>query len=77
MVREKKIAILCQDAGAGLVGGSDGVQREKRPSYLSESFACDPPAAAFFLFGVGMRHSMEKATQLVQGTPRLAASQRT
>jgi hypothetical protein len=32
----------------------------------------------FFLrFGVGILHSMEKATQLVQGTPKLAASQRT
>ena len=32
----------------------------------------------FFLrLGVGILHSMEKATQLVQGTPRLAASQRT
>lgn len=31
----------------------------------------------FLRFGVGILHSMEKATQLVQGTPRLAASQRT
>src|SRR5262249_44736498 len=31
----------------------------------------------FFRFGVGILHSMEKATQLVQGTPRLAASHRT
>ena len=31
----------------------------------------------FFLFGVGILHSIEKATQLVQGTPRLAASHRT
>lgn len=31
----------------------------------------------FFRLGVGIRHSMEKATQLVQGTPRLAASHRT
>lgn len=32
----------------------------------------------FFLrFGVGILHSIEKATQLVHGTPRLAASQRT
>jgi hypothetical protein len=32
----------------------------------------------FFLrFGVGILHSIEKATQLVQGTPKLAASQRT
>lgn len=32
---------------------------------------------ALFLFGAGIRHSMEKATQLVHGTPREAASQRT
>lgn len=31
----------------------------------------------FFRFGDGILHSIEKATQLVQGTPRLAASQRT
>lgn len=31
----------------------------------------------FLRFGVGILHSIEKATQLVQGTPRLAASQRT
>ncbi len=40
-----------------------------------------PPSLGFawlFLrFGVGILHSIEKATQLVQGTPRLAASQRT
>lgn len=33
--------------------------------------------AVFFRLGVGMRHSMAKAVQLVQGTPKLAASQRT
>ena len=31
----------------------------------------------FLRLGVGMRHSMEKAVQFVQGTPREAASQRT
>lgn len=31
----------------------------------------------FFLFGVGILHSIWKATQLVQGMPREAASQRT
>lgn len=31
----------------------------------------------FLRLGVGILHSMEKATQLVHGTPRLAASQRT
>ena len=41
---------------------------------LSDSF---PFFCAFFLFGVGILHSMENATQLVQGTPKLAASQRT
>lgn len=39
---------------------------------LSADFDC-----VFFRFGAGILHSMEKATQFVQGTPRLAASQRT
>ena len=45
-----------------------------RKAHLSESFAFP---CAFFLFGAGILHSMEKATQLVHGTPRLAASHRT
>jgi hypothetical protein len=44
-------------------------------TYLSESFAL--AAVVFFRLGVGILHSMEKATQLVHGTPKLAASQRT
>lgn len=36
-----------------------------------------PAAAVFFRLGVGILHSMEKATQLVHGTPKLAASHRT
>jgi hypothetical protein len=44
-------------------------------TYLSESFAF--PAAVFFLLGVGILHSIENATQLVHGTPKLAASHRT
>lgn len=48
--------------------------RFARKAHLSESFAFP---CAFFLFGAGILHSMEKATQLVHGTPRLAASQRT
>ena len=48
-----------------------------RQSHLSESFGCDPPVVVFFRLGVGMRHSIENATQLVHGTPRLAASHRT
>lgn len=44
-------------------------------TYLCESWALT--VAVFLRFGAGMRHSMEKAVQLVQGTPRLAASQRT
>lgn len=46
-----------------------------RESYLSESFAL--PVTVFFLFGVGILHSIENATQLVHGTPKLAASHRT
>ena len=42
-------------------------------AHLSSSFF----PAVFFLFGAGILHSMEKATQFVHGTPRLAASQRT
>lgn len=55
-------------------------EKKQKSKYLSESLEgavvvlC---AAVFLRLGVGMRHSMEKATQLVQGTPRLAASQRT
>lgn len=43
--------------------------------YLSDS----RPLLAwfFFRFGAGILHSMANATQLVHGTPRLAASQRT
>ena len=43
-------------------------------SYLSDSLIF---VAVFFLFGLGILHSMLKATQFVHGTPRLAASQRT
>ena len=46
----------------------------KSRSCLSESF--DFPCV-FFLLGVGILHSMEKATQFVHGTPKLAASHRT
>jgi len=45
--------------------------------YLSESFALPVAVVVFFLFGVGILHSMEKATQFVHGTPKLAASHRT
>lgn len=45
--------------------------------YLSESLDGAALACAFFRFGCGMRHSIWKATQLVHGTPRFAASQRT
>ena len=46
-------------------------------SYLSESFGPAAVLCGFLRFGWGMRHSIEKATQFVQGTPRLAASHRT
>lgn len=42
-------------------------------AYLSDSFFPD----VFLRFGVGILQSIEKATQLVHGTPRLAASHRT
>ena len=44
-------------------------------TYLSVSFAFPAaPPAVFFLFGTGILHSIENATQFVHGTPRLAAS---
>jgi hypothetical protein len=49
--------------------------RRRRGAYLCES--CVFTVAVFLRLGAGMRHSMEKAVQFVQGTPRLAASQRT
>jgi hypothetical protein len=44
-------------------------------SYLSTSLARD--VVVFLRFGAGMRHSIEKAVQLVHGMPKEAASQRT
>ena len=44
-------------------------------AYLSSSFTLEP--AVFLRLGTGILHSIEKATQLVQGTPRAAASHRT
>lgn len=41
---------------------------------LLDSFCLED---VFFRLGEGILHSILKATQLVQGTPRLAASQRT
>ncbi len=64
----------------GEAGGGSGRGKRKGEgrgcsAYLSESLDWEP--GAFFLLGDGMRHSIEKATQLVQGMPRLAASHRT
>ena len=44
-------------------------------SYLSASLARD--VVVFLRLGAGMRHSMEKAVQLVHGMPSEAASHRT
>lgn len=44
--------------------------------YLSESLVVEA-VWVFFLLGVGILHSIWKATQLVQGMPKEAASQRT
>lgn len=57
-----------------LVDGFLDALRLGQHAYLSESldFPC-----VFFLLGAGILHSMEKATQFVHGTPKLAASQRT
>lgn len=48
--------------------------RGRRTAHLLDSFCLED---VFFRLGDGILHSMLKATQLVQGTPRLAASQRT
>lgn len=42
-------------------------------THLSDSFL----PLVFLRFGVGILHSIWKATQFVHGTPRLAASHRT
>lgn len=65
------ISASSNSAGSGTRRGAE--------TYLSESLFPWLPAVfwAFFRLGVGMRHSIWKATQLVQGTPRLAASHRT
>lgn len=62
--------------------GSTDVLPGERPSLLSSASLAPSASLArdvcvFLRFGVGMRHSMEKAVQLVQGTPSEAASQRT
>lgn len=44
--------------------------------YLSESLAVEA-VCVFFLFGLGILHSIWKATQLVHGMPNEAASHRT
>lgn len=44
--------------------------------YLSASLVREPPWV-FLRLGCGMRHSIEKAVQLVHGIPSEAASQRT
>lgn len=49
---------------------------ERYPYPLSSSLPLIPDAI-FFRFGVGILHSIEKATQFVHGTPRDAASHRT
>jgi hypothetical protein len=47
------------------------------PASLTPSVSLARDVCVFLRLGVGMRHSMEKAVQLVHGTPREAASQRT
>lgn len=63
------------DAGPAWLCGAGAVLTEDSPFSLSESRALE--GCPFLRFAVGMRHSIWKATQLVQGTPRLAASHRT
>jgi hypothetical protein len=52
---------------------SDRDDDEEMSTHRSSSFL----SAVFFLFGVGILHSMPNAVQFVHGTPRLAASHRT
>jgi hypothetical protein len=54
---------------------STASQRDTMVHYLSASLARD--VVVFLRLGAGMRHSIEKAVQLVHGMPREAASQRT
>jgi len=62
--------LLSSRSLAELGASSEG----RRQAYLFDSFCLDD---VFFRLGEGILHSILKATQLVQGTPRLAASQRT
>lgn len=57
-------------------GGEEEYSEIGRVMYLSESLVVEA-VCVFFLLGVGILHSIWKATQLVQGMPREAASQRT
>ena len=62
--------------GWGSSRGSVGVAGVRMLSLSLSSRAC-LCALLFFLFVIGILHSMLKATQLVQGIPNWAASQRT
>jgi hypothetical protein len=68
------VAVSTLTAGTYRASASTARRGMRVSTNLSPSLGL---AWVFFRFGVGMRHSMEKAVQFVQGTPRLAASQRT
>jgi hypothetical protein len=80
--------LLLVKASRGSVGVAGGILSDSL-EHISAMFASDPCDVSylsssldlcvlFFLrFGTGILHSMENATQLVQGTPNEAASQRT
>lgn len=54
-----------------------GERLSRSPASLVPSASLARAVCVFLRFGVGMRHSMEKAVQFVHGTPSEAASQRT
>jgi hypothetical protein len=86
---ELKMAALSRGSAEGLAGEQSSLSPRSlyavsslRPgatctrSYLSTSLVARE-VVVFLRFGAGMRHSIEKAVQLVHGMPNEAASQRT
>jgi hypothetical protein len=70
---ELETAVLSRGSTEMLAGERPSLS----PASLAPSASLARDVAVFLRFGVGMRHSMEKAVQFVQGTPSDAASQRT
>jgi hypothetical protein len=74
------MAVLSRGSVEGLPGERSSLSppgATRAVSYLSTSLALARDVVVFLRFGAGMRHSIEKAVQLVHGMPNEAASQRT